>query len=77
MGLVDQNCGFPGACVVLKLLRYSMVPTSKDVKSITTSYLSQAGRGAGCKAVEGLGEAGGSGGEGGAGGGGIAIRSGG
>ena len=54
-----------------------MVPTSKDVKSITTSYLSQAGRGAGCKAVEGLGEAGGSGGEGGAGGGGIAIRSGG
>ena len=35
--------------VALKLLRYSMVPTSKEVKSITTSYLSQArGSVAGC-----------------------------
>ena len=43
-----------------------MVPTSKEVKSITTSYLRQArGRVAGCVGGEGLSRAVGSGGKGG------------
>ena len=52
-----------------------MVPTSKEVKSITTSYLRQArGRVAGCVGGEGLSGAGGSGREVGQGLGGAGIR---